>query len=146
MKKIMIAVLSMLFVGSVQAVDLGVAVMDSNHSKALPSFTVAEKWGKWGGQIGLDLNRTGQDWNRYSLTGSYDIFKLGRATFNARAGVAYIDNQYGRDGYSSLVGAGVSIPVTKSVSWTADWAHQRAQDVIRQHNGQEVRTGLKFSF
>lgn len=146
MKKLFFVVAAMLFAVSAQALDVGVAVMDSNHSKALPGFTVSEKWGKVGGQIGLDMNRAGADWNRYSLTGSYDLFKLGRANFNARAGVAYIDNQYGRDGYASLIGAGVSVPVGKNVAWTADWAHQRAQSSISSHTGNEVRTGLKFSF
>lgn len=146
MKKVILAFVASLFVGQAYAVDFGIAVMDSNHSKALPGFTVSEKWGKVGAQFGLDVNRVGADWNRYSVTGSYDLFKLGRANFNARAGVAYIDNQYGRDGYSSVVGVGVSVPVTKTVSWTADWAHQRAQASISQHTGNEVRTGLKFSF
>ena len=47
---------------------------------------------------------------------------------------------------AGLVGAGVSYPLTKQVSATADYSYQFGQKRVDQFNGNTVAVGLKYSF
>jgi hypothetical protein len=115
--------------------------VDSNRNSV--GVTVGNKYGPVGVTAGFDRTTAGvSDQNRYSLVGSYDVAKAGPVTFDARAGVAYVDNQKGWDGYAGLVGVGASVPLTKTVSATVDVTRQFS-DV---GDGNRVTAGLKYKF
>jgi outer membrane autotransporter protein len=78
--------------------------------------------------------------------GSYDVAKVGTATVAVKAGVAYLDQKNAKDGYAGLVGAGVSIPVTKQVAATVDYRYQAGQSRVNNLDGSTVSAGLKYSF
>jgi outer membrane autotransporter protein len=80
------------------------------------------------------------------LIGSYDVATVGPATFSVKGGGAYLDNQTGQNGAALVVGAGVSVPVTKAISVGLDVTRQLGQDRVSQFDGNMVTAGVKLSF
>lgn len=144
MKKLVIASVIALATTAASAVELGVTTthdVDTNRNSV--GVTVGNKYGPVGVTAGFDRTTAGSaDQNRYSLVGSYDVVKLGAATVDVRAGVAYVDNQKGKDGFAELVGVGVTVPVTANVSAVADVTRQ----YISQGDNNRVTVGLKYKF
>jgi len=150
MKKFAIASLLALAAVSASAVEVGVnGSYDFGGSNERPGagITVGEKFGKVGVTAGFDRYTKGTDQNKWSLVGSYDVATVGTATVAVKAGAVYLDNA-GKtaDGYAALVGAGVSYPLTKTVSLTADYRYQAGQTRVDQFNGNSVAFGAKYSF
>ena len=149
MKKILIAATFALAAASASALEVGVtAARDyASDDRNAVGLTVGQKYGKFGVTAGFDrATRGDNDQNRYSLVGSYDVATLGPVTIAGKAGVAYLDNQVGQDGYAALVGVGASMPITKTIAATADFTRQYGQDRVSQYNGNRITVGLKYSF
>lgn len=148
MKKVILAA-ALLTALAAQAVEVGVntSVDYSNTDRTAFGVTVGEKFGNFGITAGFDRYKKGNDLDKYTLVGSYDVTKFGSATVAVKAGVAYLDNrQVGNDGYAALVGAGVSIPITKQVAAIVDYRYQTGQSRVSSLNGNTVTAGLKYSF
>jgi opacity protein-like surface antigen len=150
MKKLAIASVLALAAASASAVEVGVnGSYDFGGANDRPGagITVGEKFGKVGVTAGFDRYTKGTDQNKWSLVGSYDVATVAGATVAVKAGAVYLDNA-GKtaDGYAALVGAGVSYPLTKAVSLTADYRYQAGQTRVDQFNGNTVAFGAKYSF
>jgi opacity protein-like surface antigen len=150
MKKFAIASLLALAAVSASAVEVGVnGSYDFGGSNERPGggITLGQKFGKVGVTAGFDRYTKGTDQNKWTLVGSYDVATIGTTTVAVKAGAAYLDNT-GKtaDGYAALVGAGVSYPLTKAVSLTADYRYQAGQTRVDQFNGSTVAFGAKYSF
>lgn len=148
MKKIVIASMIAIAATAASALELGVTgTHDVNANRNSVGVSVGNKYGPVGVTAGFDRTTAGNaDQNRYSLVASYDVVKLGTATFDVRGGVGYLDNTGGPDGYVSIVGAGVTVPVTKTVSAVADVTRQYGQDRVSQFDGNRVTVGFKYKF
>jgi predicted porin len=122
-------------------------------------ITVGEKFGRLGLTAGFARSNGGssitqptdgayrdQVQDRYSLVAGYDVAKLGPATVTPKLGVAYLNNARDTDGYAMTVGLGASLPVTKKISLTADYARQYGQDRVNQFNGNRVTVGAIYKF
>jgi predicted porin len=122
-------------------------------------ITVGEKFGKVGVTAGFARSNGGSSFtrptdgaykdqvqDRYSLTAGYDVAKVGPVTITPTLGVAYLNNARDTDGYVMTVGVGASIPVTKQVSLTANYARQYGQDRVNQFDGNRVNVGVAFKF
>jgi outer membrane autotransporter protein len=57
-----------------------------------------------------------------------------------------LNNQTGQDGYAMTVGAGVSVPLTKQVSFGLDVARQYGQERVQAFDGTRVTAGLNYRF
>lgn len=150
MKKLAIASLLALAAFSASAVEIGVnGSYDFGGTNDRPGagVTLGQKYGKFGVTAGFDRYTKDTDQNKWSLVGSYDVVTIAGATVAVKAGAAYLDNA-GRvaDGYAALIGAGVSYPLTKTVSLTADYRYQAGQSRVNQFNGDTVAFGAKYSF
>jgi len=153
MKKIAIASLLLLAVVSANAVEIGMtgSYDGTKHDHAGYGLTLGEHFGKAGITAGFD-RYSDNKLNKYSLVGGYDITKIGSATLTAKAGAVYLDQEAGakyssdRQGYAGLVGAGVTVPVTKAVSVTADYRYQADRNTVHQLDGSTVSVGAKYSF
>jgi opacity protein-like surface antigen len=147
MKK-MIFVAALMAAVSAQAVELGINVSrdTANSDRTGYGFTVGQKYGQTGIEAGFDRYTTGTELNKYTLVGSYDVAKFGAATVAVKGGGAYIDQKNTTDGYAWLVGAGVTYPVAKQVSLTADYRYQAGQSRISSLDGSTISAGLKYSF
>ena len=145
-KLVLVAALMAAF--SAQAVEVGVngSTDTANTDRTGYGVTVGQKFDKVGVTAGFDRYSTGVDLNKYTLMGSYDVAKVGTATIAVKAGVAYLDQKNAKDGYAGLVGAGVSIPVTKQVAATVDYRYQAGQSRVNNLDGSTVSAGLKYSF
>ena len=149
MKKIAIATIIALAAGSASALEVGVTAARDYAGADQNGFgvTVGGKTGKLGGALGFQrFDRGTNDYDRYSLTGSYDVAKVGPATVAVTAGGAYLQPSVGQTGYALTVGAGVSVPVTKALSVGVDLTRQYGQDRVSQFDGNMVTAGLKLSF
>lgn len=149
MKKMFFTVVAMLFAGSVFATDIGVkfgrdyAGSDRNGY----GITLGQKSGAIGGELGVErFTRGGNSQDRYSLVGSYDVTKISNVTLAVKAGGAYLDNQYGADGYALITGVGASMPVAKNLAVTIDARHQNGQKRVEAFDGNTISAGIKYSF
>ena len=134
--------------GIASAIEVGInagrSFADDRNSTGI---TIGQKTGAVGIEAGFDAFRSGVDQNRWSLIGSYDVTKVAGATVAVKAGGAWLDNKgTTSDGYTALVGAGASYPLSKQLALTADYKYQIGQKRVDQFNGGNVTAGLKYSF
>jgi len=149
MKKIAIAAAIALAATAASALEVGVTqtrdYAGDNRNGA--GVTVGTTVGAIGLTAGFERFTAGEnDQDRYSVTAGYNLAKIGPATVGVKTGVAYLNNQTGDNGYALTVGAGVSVPVTKSVSAELDVARQYGQERVSQFDGNRVTLGLKYKF
>jgi opacity protein-like surface antigen len=156
MKKFAIATLMAVAMASAGAVEVGVVGGESFHTDLHANntmgLTLGEKFGKVGVTLEADHNfsqKTATNADRYSLIGSYDVAKVGHANIAVKAGVDYLSQRSGSTlpaGYGLLAGAGVTVPVTKQVSVTADYRYDAGQERVKAQNVNQVLVGIKYAF
>lgn len=149
MKKIVLASALALAATAASALELGVtATRDySGSDRNFGGVTIGQNYGKLSATVGAERSSVGgNDQNRFSLVGGYDLAKVGPVTVTPRLGVAYLDNQTGQDGYAMTVGIGASVPVTKQVSVGLAVDRQYGQDRVNQFDGNRVTAAVKYRF
>lgn len=151
MKKIALATLLALAVGSASAVELGVTAQrdySQNPDRNGFGITLGQKYGKTSVTGGFErYTQNANDTNRYSLVGGYDIAQFGPVTVTPKVGVAYVDPTTTSNGWQGSVGVGASYAVTKNVALTADYRYQTAlQTRVDSFNGNVISAGVKVGF
>jgi len=154
MKKVLLALaLSLGLVATASAVDVGVyggrLFATGTQDLNMVGLSAGQKFDKFGLQATVDRSTTQViNVNRYAVSGSYDVIKLGPVQTNVRVGVAYLDPQSPNtsNGGAGFVGAGVAYPVTQKVSLVADYAYQKGNNITKAYNGNILTGGLKYSF
>jgi outer membrane autotransporter protein len=150
MKKALVALALTALAGTVSAADLGVyGGRNMGSEQNLVGVSAGQKFGKFGVQGTFDRSTTqAVDVNRYTVSGSYDLVKLGPVQTNVRVGFAYLDPQSSRatNGGAGFVGAGIEYPVTKKVKAVADYAYQKGNNITQGYDGNIITAGLKYSF
>jgi opacity protein-like surface antigen len=149
MKKILLVTALLSVFGAAQAIDLGIT---GGRDYATPhsndyGITVGQQLGKFSvtGEV-ESVKHVGLKEVRYDLIGGYDLYSFKGNTLTAKVGGAYIKDEGVKAGYAGLVGAGLTIPVTKNVALTADYRYQQAQKRIDTYTGNSVTAGIKVSF
>jgi hypothetical protein len=146
MKKLTIATLIALSATVASAAEFGVTTSRAQDRNDF-GVTLGQQFGPVGVTAGFSRTAEGaNDQNRFSLTGSYDVVKLGPVQVAALAGGAYLNNQTGSDGFAAVVGAGLSVPVAKNVKAGVEFTRQYGQDRVSQFDGNRVTAGVKFAF
>ena len=149
MKKILFATLATLAL-SASAVEVGVnGLRDYSGTSDRTGYgvTLGDKFGAIGVEAGYNRFTQGtNDQDRYSVVGSYDVTKVGPVTLAVKAGVAYLNNQTGSNGYAVTAGVGASVPVVKNLAATVDYRRQEGQNRVSAFDGNQVAVGLKYSF
>lgn len=148
MLKKLVLVAALMAAVSAQAVEVGINASrdNGNSNRDGGGLTISESFGTTGIVAGWDRYSSGTELNKYSLMGTYDVATFGKAVVAVKAGVAYVDQKSTIDGYAGLIGVGVSYPVYKKVSLTADYRYQAGQSRISSLDGSTVSAGLKFAF
>jgi len=149
MKKMLFAVALAAAATVAQAVEVGVTAnrdyAGANRNGA--GLTIGNKYGNFGVTAGFERSTVGtNDQNRWSLIGSHDTVKLGSVSVGPRAGVAYLDNQTGSNGFAAVVGVGATVPLTSTVTFAADFTRQYGQNRVQAFDGNRVTLGLRKSF
>lgn len=127
-----------------QAVEVGVT--DGNN------FSKQEN--VWGITVGTQVKGLGvtggfarnASSDTFSVSGAKNVAKFRNVDVAAKAGVAYIDNKVGDDGYALTVGAGASMPITKTLSATLDYSYQAGENKVSTQDGNRLVAGLKYRF
>ena len=147
MKKLVIATAVALSAASASAMEFGVTASRDYANRNGFGFTVGEKFGAVGVTGGFQrFTKGANDQDLYSVTGSYDVVKLGPAVVSAKAGGVYLNNQTGSDGYAMTVGAGVDVPVTKQITVGVDAVRQYGQERVEQYDGNRITAAVKYKF
>lgn len=154
MKKVLVALaLSLGLIGTASAVTLGVngGVVTGGNDGGIAGITVGEKWGKIGVDAGFArgwAQNTTQD--RWTLVAGYDVARVAGVTVTPKIGYAYLDNSNTTiamatpSASAGLVGVGASMPITKQISATADYAYQFSGS--SNNNTNVITAGLKYKF
>lgn len=149
MKNIAIASVLAAAAFSASALELGVtgardyAGTDRNGT----GITLGTKVGAVGVTAGFARTTAGtNDQDRLSLVADYSVAKIGPVVLAARAGVAHLNNQTTADGYALTVGAGATLPLTKSVAATLSVDHQYGQKRVQAFDGNRATVGLRYTF
>ncbi len=149
MKKVLLASALTLAASTAMAWEIGVtgnrdyAGKDRNGG----GVVVANQYGAFGAAAAAERTTGGDnDQNRYSLTGSYDVPVYKAITVGPRVGVAYLDNQYGRDGYALTAGVGARVPLTDTVALTVDYTRQRGEESVKGFDGNRYTVGVRYGF
>jgi len=148
MKKIITTLALMGFVFAAQAVELGVNTSRDTAGTDRTGYgvTVGQKFGSAGVTAGFDRYTAGTELDKNSVVGSYDVSKLGSTTLAVKAGAAYLNPKSGDNGYAALVGAGVSVPLTRSLAATVDYRYQAGQSQVQSLDGHSLAAGVKLAF
>lgn len=150
MKKIALASLLALTVGTASAAEFGVQGLRDYSGQDRNGFglSLGQQAGKVGVTAGFERFTKGtNDLDRYTLTAGYDVAKFGKVTVTPKVGVAYLDPQRTANGWAGTVGVGASYAVTKTVAVTADYRYQSAlQSRVDNFNGNILSAGVKVSF
>jgi len=134
---------------SAMATEVGIRGTHTPDASAdTVGVTLGKKFGAYGVEAAFDRGTRGNlTSNKYSLVGSYDMYKVNGITFAPKVGVSFIDpSNSGRNGYALSAGVGATYPLTKEISLVADYAYQRGQYRVRSFNGNQVSVGAKYSF
>jgi len=146
MKKIAIATLLALSVGSAHALELGVTTshapkMDKNGMglslglvKVGPLHTTAA-WEKFEGQ---------QD--RYSVVAALPLTKVEKLHLSLKAGGVWLHNQHQVNGYAAVAGVGLDLPLSKKMTVGVDATRQWGETKVSNFDGNKVTASLKFKF
>jgi outer membrane autotransporter protein len=148
MKKLAILAALTFAATTASAVEFGVRGTHTKDTlRDMGGVTIGQKFGAFGVEGAFDRSTGSRvSVNRYSVLGSVDVAKVAGMTVAAKIGGAYINPSKGNNGTALLVGVGASYPVTKNVSLVADYAYQKAEQSIRNFNGNTVSAGIKVSF
>ena len=150
MKKIAIASLIALAATAASALEIGTTVTrdySGAENRNGGGITLGQQFGKVSVTGGFErFTKGANDQDRYSVVAGYDMVKLGHVTITPKVGAAYLNNQFGADGYAMTVGAGASMPITKTVSIGLDVARQYGQDRVKSSDGNTVTVGVKYAF
>lgn len=149
MKKIVLATALVLAASAASALEFGVTA-SRDYSGADRNFggvTLGQSWGKLNATLGAERSIVGgNDQNRFSLVGGYDVARLGPVTVTPRLGVVYLDNQTGSNGYAATVGIGATVPVNKKIGLGLNFDRQYGQERVDSFDGNRVTATVKYSF
>jgi hypothetical protein len=152
MKKTLIAAALLALASTAFALDVGVIggtdyLGHVGQDRGFAGVTVGQKFGNFGVIGAAERSTATFEQNRYSITGSYDLVKLGPVTFAAKAGAAYIDNRNANtNGWVGQVGVGAVVPVAGKLAATIDYRVQAGQASTNKFDGNTVTAGLQYSF
>jgi hypothetical protein len=149
MKKLVIAsALIAATVGTASALELGVSAgRDQTSDRNTASVSVGGKVGSLGVDVFTDRAylRDG-DLDRVGVMASRSLVKVAGVDIGARAGVAYVMPHAGANGYAVVYGVGAALPLTQTLSLTADFTRQTGEKAIEGLDGNRATVGLRVKF
>jgi hypothetical protein len=152
MKKSLFAVL-MVASGLVSAVEFGVVAggVSGANAGGIAGVTIGQSFDKIsltaGFARGWEQNSTS---DRTTFVAGYDVAKIAGVTITPKIGYAYLNNSSTSPSNSApsasagIFGVGVSLPITKKIAATADYAYQANRNSSNIAN--VMTAGLKYSF
>lgn len=146
MKKIALATVLALAVGSAHALEVGVT---GSHAPEMNHKGVGMTLGLGGvGPVRLTAGweKFQSEQDRVSLVGGLPLVKLDKAQLSLKGGAVWMRNQNVADGYAGVAGLGLDLPVTKKVTLGVDVTRQWGESKVAAFDGNKVTAALKFKF
>jgi outer membrane autotransporter protein len=144
MKKIALATILAVAVGTAQAADVGVnAGWDDAGKKGDSTLGLSVSLpvqGPYGLAVELDKR---SDLNRFGVLGTYDVAKVLGASVIAKAGLASVDPDRGNNVTLVQVGVGATLPLVDKLSLSADYRYQIGEG---SWDGSRVFAGFVYKF
>lgn len=146
MKKIALATVLALAVGSAHALELGVTASDAQKmdNKGYGVSLGLVKVGPVNLTAGWEKFQSEQD--RVSLVAALPLTKVEKLHVSLKAGAVWMHNQNAVDGYAGVAGLGLDLPVTKKVTVGVDVTRQWGESKVVAFDGNKVTASLKFKF
>jgi len=148
MKKLLATALTTLSIGTASAVEVGVGyARDISNDVNGVGISVGESWNKFSLTASAErFDVVGGNQDQVSLVAGYQVLKVMGVAVEAQFGASYITSDVAKDGLTSVVGLGTSVPLTKSISITNDIRRNIGTGDMKVHNGTTVGVGVKYSF
>jgi hypothetical protein len=148
MKKIALAALAAVSI-SASALEVGINGVESTagNNRYGAGVTVGQQMGDIGVTAGVSrFVREANDQTRWSLVADKKLASAGPVSLAGRAGVAYLDNRTGNDGFAATLGVGASMPIAKNLTAGVSVDRQWGQNRVSSFNGNIVTAGIKVGF
>ena len=135
-------------VATAQAVDFGVGYgRDVTNDINGVGISVTESWKKVSLTAAVErFDVAVGEQSQISLIAGYQLLKLAGVAVEGQFGATYITSDSAKDGLTSVVGLGASMPIYKNISITADARRNIGTGSMKVHDGTTVGMGLKYSF
>ena len=148
MKKLVIGAVLALAASSASALELGVqGSRNYDTDRNALGVTVSHKISFLDVTAGFDRStKNGLDQDRWTVVGGLPLTKIGPLSVSVKGGGAYLVNDKGADGKAAVAGVGVKFPMTKKVSFTADFMRQWGETAVKAHDGNSAVVGLSYKF
>ena len=146
-KLVIIAALLAAFNASAFEVGVNGGGVSGSQAGGLAAVTAGQKWDRVGVEAGYGqawLNNATQ--NRWTLVGSYDVYRAEQFTLVGKVGYAYLNNQNTPSGSAATVGVGAVVPINNQWAATLDYAYQMSASGVTQFNGNVITAGVKYTF
>jgi hypothetical protein len=148
MKKPLITLALLSALNTASAVDFGVGYSrDVTNDLNGVSVSVTDSWQKF--SLSASAERydvaVGEQ-NQLSLVAGYQLLQVAGLTVEGQFGASYITSDTAKDGLTSVVGLGASMPLYKNISVAADLRRNVGGGSMKVHNGTSVGVGLKYNF
>lgn len=149
MKKLIVCTVLGLAAVSASALEMTVSAGRdfADVGRGYGGVTVGQAIG--GATVSLGYQRTAvgtNDQNRFSLTGGYDVVKVGPVLVTPTVGLAYVNNKTSDNGVAITAGVELSMPVYKKVEAVLDYSYQLGQNRISSSDGGRVAVGVRYPF
>jgi hypothetical protein len=148
MKKTLIGLSLLASVASASAVEVGVGyARDISNDVNGVGISVGQSLNKFSLTASaerFDVVSGNQD--QVSLVAGYQVLKVMGVAVEAQFGATYITSDVAKDGLTSVVGLGTSVPLTKSISVTNDIRRNIGTGDMKVHDGTTVGVGVKYTF
>lgn len=148
MKKALIGLALATTISTASAVDVGVGYSrDLNNDANGYGITVGQTWNKFSLTAGADrFDTVGGNHDQVSLVAGYQVLKVMGVALEAQFGAVYIQADGAKDGLTSVVGLGATLPLTKTLAVVGDVRRTVGLDTMKVHNGTTAGLGLRYSF
>lgn len=148
MKKTIMGLALMSAVATASAVDFGVGYSrDTTNDVNGVGLSVTQSWKQFSLTAGVErFDVSVGEQSQFSLIAGYQFAKLAGVALEGQFGAAYIVSDSAKDGLTSVVGLGASMPIYQNISITADARRNIGTGSMKVHDGTTVGVGLKYSF
>ena len=148
MKKTLIGLALASSVVTASAVEVGVGYgRDITNDVNGVGISVGESWKKFSLTVSAErFDVVGGNQDQVSLIAGYQLLKVAGVAVEGQFGTTYITSDVAKDGLTTVVGVGASMPLFRGISVGADVRRNIGMDSMKVHDGTTVGVGLKYSF
>jgi|688.fasta_scaffold136517_2 hypothetical protein len=148
MKKSLIGLALLASVTTASALDFGVGY-NRNITNDVDGYglSASQSWGNVSLTAAVDRFEVGNKVSDHvTVVAGYTVAKVWGIAIEGQVGATYIQSDTAKDGLTSVVGVGASMPLTKSLALVADARRTIGFDDMKVHNGTGLGLGIRYSF